>query len=54
LSIVIGSHYVLAHTDNAALAVTVPYHGNRDLKPGTLRSIIRQAGLSVDELIDLL
>jgi predicted RNA binding protein YcfA (HicA-like mRNA interferase family) len=51
---VVGSHYVLAHTDNPALAVTVPYHGNRDLKPGTLRSIIRQAGLSVDELIDLL
>lgn len=30
--------------------VTVPYH-NRDLKPKTLRSIIRQAGWSVEEFI---
>jgi predicted RNA binding protein YcfA (HicA-like mRNA interferase family) len=30
--------------------VTVPYH-NRDLKAKTLRSIIRQAGWTVDEFI---
>ena len=30
--------------------VTVPYH-NRDLKPKTLRSIIRQAGWTVDEFL---
>jgi predicted RNA binding protein YcfA (HicA-like mRNA interferase family) len=29
-------------------------HGNRDLKPGTLRAIIRQAGFTVDEFRDLL
>jgi predicted RNA binding protein YcfA (HicA-like mRNA interferase family) len=29
-------------------------HPNCDLHPKTLRSIIRQAGLSVDEFIDLL
>jgi hypothetical protein len=34
--------------------VTVPVHGNRDLKRGTLRSIIRQAGLSVEEFKTLL
>jgi predicted RNA binding protein YcfA (HicA-like mRNA interferase family) len=28
-------------------------HGG-DLPPGTLRTIIRQAGLSVDEFLDLL
>jgi|HubBroStandDraft_6_1064221.scaffolds.fasta_scaffold308603_1 hypothetical protein len=33
--------------------VSVPYHG-RDLKHGTLRSILRQAEITVDELIDLL
>jgi predicted RNA binding protein YcfA (HicA-like mRNA interferase family) len=45
-----GSHYILKK-DN--LRVTVPYH-NRDLKRGTLASIISQAGLTVDEFLDLL
>ena len=49
-----GSHYLLVHQNDAARAVTVPYHGARDLKPGTLRSIIRQAGLSIEELRALL
>jgi predicted RNA binding protein YcfA (HicA-like mRNA interferase family) len=31
----------------------VPYHG-KDLKPGTLASIIAQAGLTVEEFLDLL
>lgn len=30
--------------------VSVPYH-NRDLKPKTLRSIIRQAGWTVEEFV---
>ncbi len=34
--------------------VTVPVHAGRDLKPGTLRSIISQAGLTVAEFTDLL
>jgi predicted RNA binding protein YcfA (HicA-like mRNA interferase family) len=50
----IGSHYVLVHRSDASRAVTVPVHGNRDLKKGTLRAIIRQAGMTVDEFIDLL
>jgi predicted RNA binding protein YcfA (HicA-like mRNA interferase family) len=45
-----GSHYVLIREK---LRVTVPYH-NRDLKRGTLASIIAQAGLSVEEFVDLL
>jgi len=49
-----GSHYILAHRDDPARAVTVPYHGARDLKSGTLRAIIRQAGLTVEEFCDLL
>ncbi|HEY5073590.1 MAG TPA: type II toxin-antitoxin system HicA family toxin [Pyrinomonadaceae bacterium] len=32
------------------LRVTVPYHST-DIKPGTLRSIIDQAGMSVDEFL---
>lgn len=49
-----GSHYLLQHPDHPRRAVTVPFHGSRTLKPGTLRNIIRQAGLSVDEFRDLL
>ena len=49
-----GSHHLLVSTADPARAVTVPVHGNFDLKPGTLRSIIRQAGFTVDEFVDLL
>ena len=45
-----GSHYILKK-DN--LRVTVPYH-NKDLKPGTLASIIEQSGLTVEEFKELL
>jgi len=48
-----GSHHYLRHPDKPGVLVTVPYH-NRDLKRGTLHSIMRQAGLGADELIDLL
>ena len=48
-----GSHRLLKHPDNPRLRVTVPYH-NKDLKLGTLRSIIRQAGMTPEEFLDLL
>lgn len=48
-----GSHRVLKHPDRPALRVVVPYHPG-DIKRGTLRSILRQANLTVDELIALL
>ena len=51
---IVGSHYILVYPGDASRTVTVPVHGNRDLKPGTLRSIIRQAGFTVDEFRDLL
>jgi predicted RNA binding protein YcfA (HicA-like mRNA interferase family) len=34
--------------------VTAPLDSSRDLKPGTLRSIIKQAGLSLEEFKSLL
>jgi predicted RNA binding protein YcfA (HicA-like mRNA interferase family) len=49
-----GSHYVLAHPQDLRRTVTVPVHAGRDLKRGTLRSIIRQAGFTVEEFADLL
>jgi predicted RNA binding protein YcfA (HicA-like mRNA interferase family) len=42
---VAGSHYMLKHPAKPALLVTVPFH-NRDLKKGTLQSIVKQAGLT--------
>lgn len=48
-----GSHVVLSHPATRR-TVPVPVHGGRDLKPGTLRAIIRQAGLTVDEFVELL
>jgi predicted RNA binding protein YcfA (HicA-like mRNA interferase family) len=48
-----GSHCRLAHATDPARNVTVPIHGG-DLKRGTLRAIISQAGLTVAEFINLL
>jgi predicted RNA binding protein YcfA (HicA-like mRNA interferase family) len=48
-----GSHCRLIHRSDPARKVTVPLHGT-DLKRGTLRAIIAQAGLTVAEFIDLL
>jgi len=49
-----GSHHVLAYPTDPRRTVTVPIHAGRDLKRGTLRSIIRQAGFTVDEFVRLL
>jgi predicted RNA binding protein YcfA (HicA-like mRNA interferase family) len=51
---IVGSHHVLVYPGDTRRTVTVPVHAGRDLKPGTLHSIIRQAGLTVEEFTDLL
>jgi predicted RNA binding protein YcfA (HicA-like mRNA interferase family) len=51
---IVGSHHVLVYPDDPTRTVTVPVHAGRDLKPGTVRSIIRQVGLTVEEFADLL
>ena len=51
---IVGSHYVLAHPGDAKRTVVVPVHGSKDLKPGTMRSIIRQSGLSIESFVLLL
>jgi predicted RNA binding protein YcfA (HicA-like mRNA interferase family) len=48
-----GSHVHLKHRARAELRLTVPFH-NRDLPKAVVRSIIRQAAMSVDEFTDLL
>lgn len=48
-----GSHYQFLHPSDDTLLVTVPYH-RRDLPRGTVRAIIRQAGLTIDQFIAFL
>ena len=48
-----GSHARLVHAGDARRQVTVPMHTG-DMKRGTLRAIVSQAGLSVSEFIALL
>ena len=48
-----GSHVRLEkRTEEGTIKVTVPLH--RSLKKGTLRIILKQAGLSVEEFLELL
>ncbi len=48
-----GSHVVMVHEGSGRVAV-VPMHGGRDVPAGTLRKILRQAGLSAAEFVELL
>ena len=49
-----GSHVLLVHKEQKERRATVPIHGNRDLKPGTLHAILKGAGVSSEELRDWL
>lgn len=45
-----GSHHIMkrdGHPNN----VSVPVHGNKPLKVGTLRGIISSAGMTVEEFL---
>ena len=47
-----GSHIILRQTASPHRRVTVPDH--KEIAKGTLRAIIRETGLTVDEFKDLL
>ncbi|MFI5340483.1 MAG: type II toxin-antitoxin system HicA family toxin [Candidatus Methylomirabilales bacterium] len=47
-----GSHIILRHAAPPHRRLTVP--GHRELSRGTLRALIRQAGLTVEEFVRLL
>ncbi len=47
-----GSHHILRHADGRS--TTVPVHRGRDIRPGTLRGILADVGLTVDEFRALL
>jgi predicted RNA binding protein YcfA (HicA-like mRNA interferase family) len=46
---VTGAHYILI---KGSQRISVPYHGS--VKTGTLRSILKQAGISIDDFVKLL
>jgi predicted RNA binding protein YcfA (HicA-like mRNA interferase family) len=47
-----GSHIILRNQNPPHRRLTVPNH--KEISKGTLRSIVRHAGLTVEELIDLM
>lgn len=47
-----GSHIILRHKDAPYRRLTVPDH--KELAKGTLRSLIKHSGLTVDEFANLL
>ncbi|HJY62992.1 MAG TPA: type II toxin-antitoxin system HicA family toxin [Ignavibacteria bacterium] len=47
-----GSHIILRQDSYPFRRLTIPNH--KEISKGTIRSIIKQAGLSVDEFISLI
>lgn len=44
-----GAHHIYAQPGNPTI-LTVPVHGNQDLKAGTLHKLLKDAGLTEDDL----
>jgi predicted RNA binding protein YcfA (HicA-like mRNA interferase family) len=48
-----GSHYFYRHRVDPTRQTVVPFH-RKDLPPGTLRAILKQARLTPEEFLNLL
>ena len=48
-----GSHAVFYRASDKR-RIVIPMHGSKDLKPGTLRAIINDMGLTIEEFIEKL
>lgn len=48
-----GSHHVMTKPGHRFI-LSIPVHGNDNLKPGTLRSLIKAAGIRVEEFCEAL
>jgi len=48
-----GSHVQIKHHEKPELRITIPRHG-KDLPKSIIRSIIRQADLSIEDFLKLL
>ena len=49
-----GSHVHLFKRDRPGVVLTVPFHPGRGVSPGALRSLLRIAGISVEQFIEQL
>jgi len=49
-----GSHAILTKQDKIKRKMTVPVPLHRELAKGTLKSIMRQVGINLEEFLDLL
>jgi predicted RNA binding protein YcfA (HicA-like mRNA interferase family) len=49
LARVTGSHHIFVH-QGSNLRITVPVHGNQDLKSGLQRAIMKLAAITEDEV----
>mgnify|MGYP001608704163 CR=1 FL=1 len=49
-----GSHFILTKFDKEKGKITVPVPFHKELAKGTLKSIMKQVGIGLEELLDLL
>jgi predicted RNA binding protein YcfA (HicA-like mRNA interferase family) len=45
-----GSHHIM-RKDGPTRILTIPVHGSDALRPGTLRALIRQSGITVEQFL---
>lgn len=49
-----GSHVLMRHRDDLSRRATIPVHGSKPVKPGTLRAILRGVQMNEEDLKQLL
>jgi len=49
-----GSHVHLLCAEKPGIVLTVPFHANRGVAPGVLRSLLRSADIAVEEFLEYL
>ncbi len=49
-----GSHFYYRHSDHPGKQITIPIHSGEIIPQKTLRSILEQAGLTLDEFTRLI
>ena len=48
-----GSHVIL-HKTGSEVVLSIPVHGSKSVKRGTLRNLIRDAGMTIEEFMNLI
>jgi predicted RNA binding protein YcfA (HicA-like mRNA interferase family) len=49
-----GSHVTIAHRKDPSRIAVVPVHKGKDVRPGTLRVILKSVGITAEQLRELL